>query len=390
VKIALLGPIETNALGEATGLDLRGAPPGIAQTPLGPLAAGLLERGHAVHVITLDPTVEAPVTMNSGDLSVTWCPFRAPPRYRTRVRAFDLFAREIAHIAKAIVEASPDIVHAHWTYEFAEAALRTRLPTLVTMHDLGWEILFRFRDAYRAMRLLMKYRAMLRIRHLTVVAPFMAPKARQYGYWGPVEIVPNGIDIPDFDPAAPALRPLDAPRIVMVGNTDKLKNIAAGMAAFRIIRQRLPQARLHLFGPGLDGDYATGEVGVTGHGNVAHRKLMEFLADEATLLIHPSLTECCPVIIEEAKARGVPAVGGRFSGGVGYVIGPGQGGSLADIRRSADIARAALALLWPRELYVAHAKAARADAIVRFDIRHVTDQYLSIYERLVFAPASGP
>jgi glycosyltransferase involved in cell wall biosynthesis len=388
VKIALLGPIETQAVAAATGVNLDGLPPGTAQTPLAPLAAGLLRLGHAVHLITLDPSVNEPVTVTRDRLTITWCPLRGPPAYRTRARALDLFAKEISALTKAVHEAAPDFVHAHWTYEFAEAAVRSRLRALVTMHDLGWQCFFQFRDAYRFFRLMMKYRSVPRVAHLSVVAPFMISQARLYGYRGTVDVVPNGITLPNAATLRLSHRLLAAPRIVTVGSSGRLKNVKASIEAFRTIRRQLPQAELHLFGPGLDAVFAGGEPGVIAHDNVRHQELMTFLSDEATLLIHPSLFETFGVIIAEAKARGIPVVAGATSGGTSYVV-ANKGGAVVDVRRPDEIAAAALGILTDSERYAAHARDAREDAANRFDKDRVAERYDAIYRRILGNQASS-
>lgn len=278
-----------------------------------------------------------------------------------------------------MLAASPDIVHAHWTYEFAEAAVRSRLPHLVTMHDLGWDYFWQLRDAYRLMRLAMKYRTMPRVRHLTVVAPFMVNKARQYGYFGNVAVVPNGIEIPG-ELATRKTVP-SRPKLVSVGNSGAIKNIRASVEAFKRIKRDIPAAELHLFGPGLDATFGTAEPGVIAHGNVEHTWLLDFLAREATLLIHPSKLETFGVVIAEAKARGVPVIGGIKSGGVPFVCGTDAGCLLVDTTDPDAIARAALQLLSGSDAHL-HGPIARRDASARFDSRDTTQRYLEMYQEI--------
>ncbi len=386
MKILLAGPILTSAVQDVTGINLSGLPPATAQTPISPLAAGLLAAGHEVELLTTDPSVGAPETHRRGSLTITYCPVRGEPRYRARVRSSDLFAVEIAYLTAAMRASEADIVHAHWTYEFAEAAIRSGKPMVATMHDLGWECLSIFRDLYRAMRLVMKYRAMLRVPHLTAVAPFVAAKAWQYGHFGRVEVVPNPIAMA---PAPEKL--LDKPVIATIGNDGRIKNVTASIAAFRLIRERFPDAELHLFGPGLeaDGALAGGGAGVVYHGNTRHRDLMDFLEQRATLLVHPSRIEACPVIIGEAKMRGVPVIAGERSGGTPYVVGE-AGGVLVDIEQPDAIAEAALVVLSDSSRYRAMQAAGHDDAAARFSIEAVTRDYVAVYERILASDHASP
>lgn len=378
MKVLLAGPIETAALGEATNVDLSDLPPATTQTPIGPLAAGLLQAGHEVHVVTTDPTIEHNLFYSRGPLTLTYCPVRAAPRYRARVRARDLFAKEISHLKAAMLASDADIIHSHWTYEFAEAAIRTRRPMIVTMHDLGWDSLRSYRDLYRFMRLLMKYRSMFRIKTLTTVSPKLAHKAWIYGYFGPVAVIPNPIEL-----APLYAKCLAKPIIVTVGNAGRSKNVVASVTAFKKIREHFSNAELHLFGPGLDTSGIMPELdGVIPHGNVPHGVLMQFLAEKATLLVHPSRVETFGVIVGEAKMRGVPVVAGANTGGVDYVIN-GAGGVLVDVEDPEAIATASIRILGDPFGYMCLQKEAHEDAASRFSLPKVTAEYVAAYQRVL-------
>lgn len=385
MKILLSGPILTSALAEATGIDLTGLPPATAQTPIAPLAAGLIAAGHGVHVLTLDPTLDEVCSFEREGLRITYCPLRGEPRYRARTRMADLFAVEIGHLSRAMAQSDADIVHAHWSYEHAEAALRSGKPNLVTMHDLGWDYLFQFRDAYRLMRLVMKYRAMVRVKDLTVVGRFMAPKVRHYGYFGQADVVPNPIG-----EASWREKTLDAPVLVTVGNANPIKNVGASLAAFALVRERWPEAQLHMFGPGLGPDCALtqGQAGVVAHGNVPHSELMAFLAEKATLLVHPARLETFGVIIGEAKMRGVPAIAGLQAGGTADVI--GTVGTLCNIEKPADIAAAIMEILDAPETYTALQRASHDDMASRFSQVQVAAAYEHIYRRVLVQRTPAP
>lgn len=375
MKILLAGPLETASLGHALDIDLSGLPRGTTQTPIVPLAAGLRAAGHSLEIVTLDPTIQKVVRFNKDGLSITFCPLRFEPRFRARVRSRDLFAQEIAYLVDVFKKSSADIIHAHWTYEFAEAAIRSKRPMVATMHDLGWDYLLIFKDLYRTMRLVMKYRAMLRVPALTAVAPFMARKAWQYGYFGDVAVVPNPIEIVEFK-----RKSIEKPIIITVGNNGKVKNVAASVAAFSEIQAVYPNSELHLFGPSLEGMF-NGKVGVHAHGNVPHSELMRFLEDKATVAVHPSRIEGCPVFLAEAKMRGVPVVAGRNSGGVSYVV--GDVGALVDIEDPSQIANATLKLLSDQEKYSNMQVRGHQDVVARFSTEAVVKQYEEVYQNIL-------
>ena len=380
MKIALLGPTSTESLAVALGQDMTGLPSGETQTPLAPLAAALVEAGHWVSIVTLDHSIDFEISKKFDNFEITYLPLRAGPRFRARHRSLDLYSKEIRLLTNHINQMQPDIVHAHWTYEYAEAAVRAKSPYLVTMHDLGWDYLLHFRDLYRLMRLFMMLRTMPRVKGLSVVAPFMVDKLWQYGFVGSAEVIANGIEIPS-QYSDPANRDLTNPVIVTVGNDGNLKNVRSSMLAFNLIKKVSPEAELHLFGPGLDAKFADGADGVVGHGNVEHSFLMRFLCNQATLLIHPSRIETFGVIIAEAKARAIPVVAGSQSGGVSFVCSD-KGALLVDIESPKAISKAALSFLQDRSTYLSACQDARADAAARFSDQIIANQYLGLYRHI--------
>ena len=123
-----------------------------------------------------------------------------------------------------------------------------------------------------------------------MVAPFMAGKTKSYGYFGPVGVIPNGLQVPPLDLASIARKAAGPPLLATIGNNGRLKNVHRSVAAFQAERcvSNFRLAQLHLFGPGLDAEYVADEIGVVGHGNVAHDDLMRFLANEAAFwFTHP-------------------------------------------------------------------------------------------------------
>ena len=374
-----MGPFATEPFRVGLGLALKDAPPGIIQTPIGPLGVELIRRGHQVCAITLDDAVDAPCRVEAGDLTLVFLPMRKP----VSRRSLDFFEAETRALCAEIDRFDPDVVHAHWTYEFAEAAVRSRRPHLATMHDIPLEIAWLFKNLYRTLRVGMAMRVMPRIRSLTVVSPRMVGWARLHGYFGAVAVVPNGVATPATVRSRTAAWTGDGPVIAMVGDTSARKNIAAGLAAFRLIRGRFPGASLHLFGGGLDAAYAAAEPGVVGHGPVTHDALMDFLAGQADLLIHPSLQETFGVIIAEALVRGVPAVAGAKSGGVRLVVGEALEHLLVDVRAPEAIFAKAAELFDDFALYQRTAEQGRRRVESQFSDRTMTTRFVELYDRAI-------
>ena len=378
----MAGPFETEALRSTLSLRLGDAPPGSVQTPIVPLAASLRQKGLRLELVTLDPSIDKIQKFDEDGVLVTYVPMRGAPRHRARVRSLDFFAKEIAGLSLIMRESSADIIHAHWTYEYAEAAVRTPRPHLVTMHDSGWHVLWFFRNFYRLIRLMMMLRVMPRAQRMTAVSPYIASLARFHGHFRNVAVIPNGVHLPGKVPI-PRGWPAENPVLVAVGDQGRLKNIQAALEAFKEIRCSMQGAELHLFGPQLDSERLGRLPGVIGHGAVSHDRLMQFLSERASLLIHPSLEETFGVIIAEAKARGIPCVAGERSGGVPFTCGVDGGCELVDVRSPGAISRATIEILMDRKRYEKMSRAARLDAESRFDIVKATDQYIALYHRIL-------
>ena len=90
------------------------------------LARALVERQHRVSVITLSPELEEPITLTGPRLHYYVYPMR------TRKMMRDLYKLERKGLREGIALAKPDVLHAHWTYEFALACLESDLPMVIT------------------------------------------------------------------------------------------------------------------------------------------------------------------------------------------------------------------------------------------------------------------
>jgi glycosyltransferase involved in cell wall biosynthesis len=329
-------------------------------------------------MVTLDSNIEKLNRVSEGGLKL----YVLPERKRARHLALSFFSQEITYLEGMLREIKPDIVHAHWTYEFAEAALRSELPHLVTMHDSPLAVFALYRDAFRFFRLLMALRTIPRIKSLAVVSPFLIRHARMHGYFRAISVVPNGVPIPALTADKPTgfRNPV---RIVTVGDTGRLKNVQAAVLAFTQIRERFPDAELHLFGPGLDETFCPTAVNLYRHGSVPHATLMQYLEKEATLLIHPSLQESFGVILVEGMASGVPSIAGRTSGGVPYVLGPELGRMLVNVRDPERIAKKAIEVLTDQLQYTRLSEMARSRAKTMFSQRDMALNYLDIYSAIL-------
>ena len=398
MHIGIVGPIASADVAHLIDRDVAELPSGYAGAPLlATLIGELLRRGVRVSAFTLSSDMQtkyaAQKTVHGRNFSLTYCPMRRHawrPNGWKPGRIVDLFRFERIAMQKAMIAASPDVIHAHWAYEFALATLDTKIPHVVTCHDSPYaiaRIAIRSKltvSAYRWLRILMARKVLRNAQCVTVVSPYMRDEVQSLVKAG-IAVVPNPVEDRALALARARQAPT-APRLAMVCNGwDQRKNPQPALLAFAEFRRSVPHAELHLFG----NDFGPGQTaeswcarngsatGLVFHGSVHHQTLLQALAGY-DLLLHPSLEESFGMVIAEAMAMGLPVVAGEHSGAVPWVV--GQQGVLCDVREPSAILKAIELALEP-EHYARLSKSAIAAARERFSTAHVADEFCNLYTR---------
>lgn len=361
---------------------------GSGGTPVTEIAVELLRRGRRVVVFTLDAGVAEERTLKGDRLTVHVGPYTP---HRGRV----YFARERRFLLGALRQERPEVLSAHWTYEFALAAIASGIPHVVTAHDAPWTILRHNFSPYRMVRTAMAYHASRMTQRMVAVSPYIARHLQRYGFHpGRIDVIPNGLPAEllrcgDRRDADGVLRFA----AIFNGGWDGLKNGQTLIRAFSIARARLPDARLAMIGEQCEPDgnaqrwadaRGLGD-GVDFLGRRPHAEVMDILARRTDILVHPSLEESFGMPLIEAAAAGVAVIAGRSSGAVPWVIGGDACGILVDIRSPRAIADAMVRLALDEAGRRALAGTARARARERFDIATVVDRYEAIFAQLCAA-----
>lgn len=355
LHIGIAAPIATADIAHLLDTPAAPLPRGYAGAPLlGTLIEELLRRGHRVSAFTLSSDLPldhgSTVVLRGHKLTLYCCPMRprAWPFNGSRVgRIVDLYAFERRGLERAIALAKPDVVHAHWAYEFAWAALRSGLPHVVTCHDSPF-VIARFqrnfrRGAYRWLRAGMAWHVLRQARHVTTVSPYMVGQIQPLCR-AAVSVVPNPITDRAF--GRPRIAQPGRQRVLMVANGwDVRKNGEAALRAFALLSERLSGAELQVFGH----DHGKGEAaeqwwqqsGSKGHvsfvGGVTHDQVLAAMA-QADVFMHAALEESFGAVLAEALAIGIPVVAGVTSGAVPWVV--GDAGRLVDVTQPESIAAA--------------------------------------------------
>jgi len=339
---------------------------------------------------TLAPHAGNIVIGRGRRLSVYYVPLRARgwwPQQGQRGHMLDLFALERRALTRAMQYAAPDLVHAHWQYEYAWAALDSGLPHLVTCHDAPWRILAMHRDAYRFGRLLMARHVMQRATLLTAVSPYLRDALSPMTQ-APITVVPN--PLPRGDRSAKSARGDRPARVMMILNGwSRHKNPELGLEALRRLHDLHPGTELHVAGP----DFGAGERGPCWaeqagcaslfqfHGRLPYRDVQRLLST-MDLLLHPSLEESFGMTVAEAMSYGIPVVAGHQTGAVPWVTGNGAAGRLVDVRSAAAMTSAMSELLNDDAAYTRCSQAGRERADRMFSAAAVVDAYAPLYERV--------
>lgn len=394
--VALAGPVLSQPLAElAESATL--LPPPSAGALVWQLATDLRSRGLTVSVVTHDQSAAGSTTIKTAEgLTIVAGPFR--PRHRMR----DFMRVERDVVRDGIRSVGPDIVHAHWCYEYALGALASGVPTLVTVHDwipavvrhMEWRYL-----PYWSGRAVLYFLALARARHLTAVSPYSAEKVRPFTR-AAVEVIPNGIDDAVFRPPADHRSeslPHESGALLSANNAfGPLKNMKRLLKAFKMLRQRHDGSLLRLAGtgyePGGPCDTWARAEGLDDHveflGPLQRDALLGQMRD-AVALVHPSLEENMPLTVIEAMSQGLPVIGGVRSGGVPWVLDRGEAGLLVDVTDAAAIAAGMDVLLEESELRQRLAKRGYQRAWENFRQSRVTDLYLDAYGRVLAEERTG-
>ncbi len=395
MRIGIAGPISKDSIARFIDGDTKALPNGYSGAPLlGTLIEALLNRGHSIFAYTTsaDLPLTERVTATGSRFKITFCPVRARAfRYSAGHwgRAADAFKHERAALSRAMQDDAPDLVHAHWTYEFALAAIESGLPHLVTCHDAPQVVLKYSSNLYRLVRYFMARRVLNQAQHLTAVSPYLRQKLDRYAH-APITVVPN--PLPPHPPQlAERSRQFDPahPRIAMVLNGwGARKNPQPALRAFAALRRLFPAAELSIMGIdyGVGGkaeSWARSEglaEGVHFVGPLPYPALLAKLA-ESDLLLHPSLEETFGMSIAEAMSLGVPVVGGQSSGAVPWVI--EKSGRLVDVRSDKAITQAVITLLNDSQGMNTLSTQARTAALSRFSPDAVAAVYEDCYRRVL-------
>jgi L-malate glycosyltransferase len=361
-------------------------PQGFLFAPAADWVLELIHRGHHITLYTTAPDLSSPATFRGESMVMRIAPLRS------RGTGRDFFSAERLMLTQMMRKDRCTLIHAHWTYEFALAALASRIPTLITIHDHPWKVLAHFRDGHRAARLLMAYKTAVRGRYFSAVSEGAAAHFRRYLKPGArIEVIPNGVPDALFELGSrEALAVNGGTRFATVlQGWSRLKNGAGALKAFAAARTQIPGAMLTMFGldyePGGPAQRWAVENSLAGAvsfaGPTPYRELLARVKTEVDVLVHPSLNETFSMTILESMALRKPVIVGLHTSGMREML--GEHGMFADVRDPSSIAQAMVCLARDAGFRGQLAQRAfeRASRLYRLDA--VMKRYEVLYEQIL-------
>lgn len=388
--IGMLGPISVGEFSRYIDdcAPRRCLPKGLGGIPVNILSNELLERGKRLVIFSLSPEVTEEVVIDGQNLRLCIGPFR-------KDRARDFFKKERMYLLKAIRREKPHLLHAQWTYEYALAAQESGFPHVITAHDAPINVLKHDFTRYRIVRTMMAYRVLAKGSKVVSVSPYVAKHLKRYMlYRGAGEVIPNGLARSVFkkrDSVDRVRREFTV--VTLLSNWSEIKNGKAAIKAFDLFKREGASARMIMYGAG----YGPGEAaerwarqrgsseGIMFAGYKPHAEVLENLASEADVLLHPALEEAHGLPVSEAMALGIPVIGGRNSGAVPWAMNEGRAGVLVDVKSPDAIAAALRRLARSNGEREVLSRRGRTYTENLFSIGAVADAYDEIYGQLVAA-----
>jgi len=332
--------------------------------------------GDEVHVYALSQEPQP------GEWELAGAKIHNAGRRPRRARAFASLMRE--HRRKPF-----DVLHAFWAGSPGQVAsavaVATGIPFVVTLpggdlaaiSDIQYGARLRLRSRI-ATRLVLSRASMI-----IVPSDWMAEQAAALG-WKTVTCE-FGVALDQWVPSAPRARPADAPlRMISVATLNRVKDPFGLLDAMKILKEQKIDFTLEMIGE----DTLAGAVQrhchslelddeVTFRGFIPNDKLRLFM-DSADLIVMSSRHEGAPIVLLEAAAAGVPAVGTA----VGCIADWAPGASVAvGVGDPTGLANAVMQLAFDEDERLRLARAAHARALA-YDAEDYTKRLREIYAEL--------
>ena len=272
-------------------------------------------------------TVSAPLmdTGNRGGYPfqlVDWKSFPVPRagQYKMGIAALDV------NYTKRMDMIKLDIVHAHSPFSAGSAARRAarqmKVPLVYTFHSKFYDDFYIATKSTALARLAANYvvRFAQRCDEVWAVSESAARVIKEYGFSGPVRVMPNGADIRVADPRAAGLAAerfglAGAPYLLYAGQLNWKKNLLLILQSAALLKKQGTIFKLVFAGQGKEQEaihQKADELGLGDSlvfaGHLTDVALLDGLYQGASLFVFPSLYDTAGLVVREAAVMGTPSV----------------------------------------------------------------------------------
>ncbi|GAB7192655.1 hypothetical protein NUM3379_33640 [Kineococcus sp. NUM-3379] len=289
-------------------------------------AAGLLARGHEVHVVAPARGARSTRTVRDGltEHRVRSLPVPGHPGFRFSPPGARRSLRRLLRRVR------PDVVHVQGHFTLGRTTLRVArdlgVPTVATNHFMPDNLVHYLGlpgPVERAVEAV-AWRDFARVFNsadvVTTPTTFATDLARAKGVGGRVHTISNGMDFSRFSPAVSGaefrarLGMDDRPTITFVGRLDAEKNVDQLVRALPLVRRSV-DAQLLVVGTGHERENLARLAADSGAGE--HVTFAGFVSDEnlpaayaaSDVAVNPGTAELQSIVTLEAMATGKPVVG---------------------------------------------------------------------------------
>ena len=340
-----------------------------------------------VEVLSLSPQVRSPRRALVDSLPVHHLPAvrGLGPLY------YFLTRRQLVRYIRTL---APDLIHAHIAGVYADAALRSGIPTVLTPHGITYREMAikypnRLQRAYHSLPVLAERSTIRQARYLIAISPYIFDAFDGWIERGEVFHIENPIDNHWFD-----LRNREVEgRLLYVGTISPRKALLDLLQAIHQIRGSVPRLELRVAGSG--GKSYAGYVAqarrfvaehhldehVTFLGHLDEDRLLEEYAT-CSLLVLPSRQETSPMVVQQAMATGKPVVATTV-GGIPHLIRDGVTGLLVAPGDTTALGEAIVRLLQDEALRRRMGEQAKREAEERFRASRVAARTREVYYHVI-------
>ncbi|AIQ64606.1 N-acetyl-alpha-D-glucosaminyl L-malate synthase [Paenibacillus stellifer] len=362
---------------------------GVVATELGKLLA---EKGHEVHFITHS----IPFRLGTFQKNIFYHEVEVNDYYVFRYPPYDLaLATKMAQVAKM---ENLDLLHVHYAVPHAVCAFLAKqmvggqIKVVTTLHGTDITVLGQDESLKDLIRL-----GINESDAVTAVSRDLIQETRRaLDITAPIDLTYNFVDKRVYYPRdVTGLRELFAEpeeKILMhISNFRPVKRVSDVVDIFAKVSGRIP-ARLLLVGEGPELPKIQAKIAEMGLEDkvrfLGKQDEIAQVISMADLLLLPSEKESFGLVALEAMACGVPTVGSQ-AGGIPELVQHGVTGYLAPIGDTTSMADYAVRLLSDEKLAEQMREACLRRACQDFSKDIITDQYESIYYRVLDPQTSG-